>query len=143
MTQAPYLLPNARQGFRLGHVQALDHVIVDALTDAFHNVHMGITAENIVEKHGITRQAQDEFAWNSQRKAIAAVDSGKFDAEITPVEIKTRKETIVFAKDEYPNRSTNLEKLGTLRPAFKKDGTVTAGNASGINDGRSEERRVG
>lgn len=135
MTQAPYLLPNARQGFRLGHVQALDHVIVDALTDAFHNVHMGITAENIVEKHGITRQAQDEFAWNSQRKAIAAVDSGKFDAEITPVEIKTRKETIVFAKDEYPNRSTNLEKLGTLRPAFKKDGTVTAGNASGINDG--------
>lgn len=135
MSQAPYLLPNARQGFRLGHVQALDHLIVDALTDAFHNVHMGITAENIVEKHGITRQEQDEFAWNSQRKAIAAVDSGKFDAEITPVEVKTRKETIVFARDEYPNRGTNLEKLGTLKPAFKKDGTVTPGNASGINDG--------
>lgn len=135
MSQAPYLLPNARQGFRLGHVQALDHMIVDALTDAFHDIHMGVTAENIAERHGISRHEQDEFAWQSQRKAIGAVDSGRFDDEITPVEVKTRKETVIFARDEYPNRSSNPEKLAALKPAFKKDGTVTAGNASGINDG--------
>ncbi len=135
MSIAPYLLPNARQGFRMGHVQAHDHMIIDALTDAFHNVHMGITAENIAEKHNISREQQDDFAWNSQQKAIAAVDAGRFQDEIIPVEVKTRKETITFAKDEYPNRTTNRQKLGGLRPAFKKDGTVTAGNASGINDG--------
>jgi acetyl-CoA C-acetyltransferase len=137
MSQAPYLLPNARQGFRLGHVQALDHMIVDALTDAFHNVHMGITAENIAERHSITRQEQDEFAYNSQSKAIAAVDGGRFADEIVPVEVKTRRESILCSQDEYPNRNTSLDKLASLRPAFKKDGTVTAGNASGINDGAS------
>lgn len=135
MSMAPYILPNARQGFRLGHVQALDHMIVDALTDAFSSVHMGITAENIVEKYGISRERQDAFALKSQEKAIAAVDSGRFCDEITPVEIKSRKETKVFATDEYPNRTATLEKLASLRAAFKKDGTVTAGNASGINDG--------
>lgn len=135
MSMAPYLLPNARQGFRMGHVQALDHMIVDALTDAFNNLHMGITAENIAARHSISREEQDDFAWSSQQKAIAAVDAGRFQDEIIPVEVKTRKETLVFSKDEYPNRSTTREKLATLRPAFKKDGTVTAGNASGINDG--------
>ncbi|MBS3949827.1 MAG: acetyl-CoA C-acetyltransferase [Peptococcaceae bacterium] len=135
MSMAPYILPNARTGFRMGHVQANDHMVFDALTDAFNNVHMGITAENIAEKHGISRLAQDEFALNSQKKAVAAVDAGRFKDEITPVEIKTRKETIIFAQDEYPNRSAALEKMAALKPAFKKDGTVTAGNASGINDG--------
>jgi acetyl-CoA C-acetyltransferase len=98
---------------------------------------MGITAENIAEKFGITREEQDQFSINSQLKAIAAVDAGKFAKEITPVEIVTRKETIIFKDDEYPNRATSFEKLGTLKPAFKKEGTVTAGNASGINDGAS------
>lgn len=135
MSMAPYLLPGARQGFRLGHVQALDHMIIDALTDAFSNVHMGITAENIVEKYEISRESQDQFALLSQQKAIAAVDAGRFNDEITRVEIKSRKETKVFAIDEYPNRTATLEKLASLRAAFKKDGTVTAGNASGINDG--------
>lgn len=135
MSKAPYILPNARQGFRLGHVQALDHMIVDALTDAFHDIHMGITAENIAAKHNLSRESQDDFAWSSQQKAIAAVDSGRFDNEITPVEMKTRKETVVFDKDEYPNRTTTREKLALLKPAFKGDGSVTAGNSSGINDG--------
>ncbi len=135
MSMSPYILPNARSGFRMGHVQALDHMINEALTDAFNNVHMGITAENIVEKHGISRQAQDDFALNSQHKAIAAVDAGRFKDEITPVEIKGRKETVVVAQDEYPNRGGTADKLAGLRAAFKKDGTVTAGNASGINDG--------
>jgi acetyl-CoA C-acetyltransferase len=119
----------------MGNFTVVDHMINDALTDAFTGVHMGITAENIVNKYGITRAEQDEFAINSQAKAIAAVDSGAFKDEIVPVVIKTRKEEIVFDTDEYPNRKTSLEKLGTLRPAFVKDGSVTAGNASGINDG--------
>lgn len=135
MSQAPYLLPNARQGFRMGHVQALDHMTIDALTDAFHNLHMGITAENIAEQQQISREAQDDFAWASQQKAIAAVDSGRFQAEIVPVPVKSRKETTIVDRDEYPNRSTSREKLAALRPAFKPGGTVTAGNASGINDG--------
>ena len=126
-----------RNGVKMGNITALDHMVHDGLTDAFENYHMGITAENIAEKFGISREAQDQFAMDSQKKAIAAVDAGKFVSEIVPVEIVSRKETIVFNTDEYPNRATNLEKLGTLKPAFKKDGTVTAGNASGVNDGAS------
>jgi acetyl-CoA C-acetyltransferase len=136
MSNTPFLVPSAsRSGLKMGNFAVVDHMINDALTDAFTGVHMGITAENIVNKYGITRAEQDEFAINSQAKAIAAVDSGAFKDEIVPVVIKTRKEEIVFDTDEYPNRKTSLEKLGTLRPAFVKDGSVTAGNASGINDG--------
>lgn len=136
MSNTPFLVPSAaRSGLKMGNFTVVDHMINDALTDAFTGVHMGITAENIVNKYGITRAEQDEFAINSQQKAIAAVDSGAFKDEIVPVVIKTRKEEIVFDTDEYPNRKTSLEKLGTLRPAFVKDGSVTAGNASGINDG--------
>lgn len=138
MSCAPFLTPSqTRSGHKLGPIKQEDHIIKDALTDAFHNIHMGITAENIAEKHGITREAQDAFAFESQRRAIEAVDGGRFDDEIVPIEIVTRKGTTVFDKDEYPNRNTNLEKLAKLRPAFKKEGTVTAGNASGINDGAS------
>lgn len=136
MSNTQLLIPAAaRSGLKMGNFTVVDHMINDALTDAFSGVHMGITAENIVNKYGITRVEQDEFAINSQQKAIAAVDSGAFKDEIVPVVIKTRKEEIVFDTDEYPNRKTSLEKLGTLRPAFIKDGSVTAGNASGINDG--------
>ncbi|MCL2670965.1 MAG: acetyl-CoA C-acetyltransferase [Clostridiales bacterium] len=135
MSLAPYLLPGARQGLKMGAKQIEDHMVLDALTDAYHNYHMGITAENIAEKYGITREAQDAFAYNSQQKAIDAVDNGRFAAEITPYVMQSRRETITFDTDEYPNRKSTAEKLATLRPAFKKDGTVTAGNASGINDG--------
>lgn len=128
---------NLRNGVKMGNITAIDHMVNDGLTDAFEHYHMGITAENVAEKYGITREEQDQFAINSQIKAIAAVDGGKFAKEITPVEIVTRKETIIFKDDEYPNRATSFEKLGTLKPAFKKEGTVTAGNASGINDGAS------
>jgi acetyl-CoA C-acetyltransferase len=135
MSNAPYLIPGARQGLRMGNKEIIDHMVYDSLTDAYTGVHMGITAENIAEKYNISREEQDEFSINSQKKAIAAVDGGKFRDEITPIEVKTRKETIIFADDEYPNRKTSLEKLAALKPAFKKGGTVTAGNASGINDG--------
>ena len=128
---------NLRNGVKMGNITAIDHMVNDGLTDAFEHYHMGITAENVAEKYGITREEQDQFAINSQIKAIAAVDGGKFAKEITPVEIVIRKETIIFKDDEYPNRATSFEKLGTLKPAFKKEGTVTAGNASGINDGAS------
>ncbi|MDD3842823.1 MAG: acetyl-CoA C-acetyltransferase [Candidatus Izemoplasmatales bacterium] len=138
MSQAPFLVPGkVRDGFKMGDMNVVDDILVDSLVDAFSKTHMGITAENIVEKYGITREEQDEFALNSQIKAIAAVDSGRFDAEIIPITIKTRKETIIVARDEYPNRTTSSEKLAKLRPAFKNDGSVTAGNASGINDGAS------
>jgi len=136
MSQAPHLLPpKVRMGAKMGDIKAIDHMIYDALTDAYEGYHMGVTAENIVEKYSIPRKAQDEFAINSQAKAIKSVDEGKFKDEIVPVEVKTRKEVITFDTDEYPNRRTTLEKLGTLRAVFKKEGTVTAGNASGINDG--------
>lgn len=136
MSNTPYLVPAAtRNGTKMGNLTLVDHMINDSLTDAFSGVHMGVTAENIANKYNITRLEQDEFAINSQRKAIEAVDAGEFKNEIVPVVIKTKKEEIIFDTDEYPNRKTNLEKLGTLRPAFIKDGTVTAGNASGINDG--------
>ena len=135
---APYLLPNtARSGTKMGDFKVTDHMIYDALTDGMYGIHMGVTAENIAEKYNITREEQDAFAIKSQEKAIQAIDNKKFADEIVPVTVKTRKESFVFDTDEYPNRKTSLEKLGTLRPAFIKDGTVTAGNASGINDGAS------
>lgn len=138
MSDAGYILPSAvRNGIKMGNFNTVDHMVNDGLTDVFNNYHMGITAENVAEKFNITREAQDDFAFQSQQKAIAAVDGDKFKTEIVPVEIVTRKETIVFDKDEYPNRTSTPEKLAALRPAFKKDGTVTAGNASGINDGAS------
>lgn len=138
MSRAPFLLNNeVRGGIKMGDVVAKDHMLVDALTDAFNNVHMGITAENIAEKHHLTREEQDKFALDSQHKAIAAVDADRFKDEIVPLTVKVGRDDIVFDKDEYPNRTTNLEKLAKLRPAFKKDGSVTAGNSSGINDGAS------
>ena len=138
MSDAGYILPSSvRNGIKMGNFNAVDHMVNDGLTDVFNNYHMGITAENVAEKFGISREAQDDFAYQSQQKAIAAVDGDKFKSEIVPVEIVTRRETIVFDKDEYPNRTSTPEKLAALRPAFKKDGTVTAGNASGINDGAS------
>lgn len=139
MSQAPYLVPsNTRSGNKMGDWKAVDHMIYDALTDARLNYHMGITAENVAAKYNITRQMQDEFALASQKKAIAAVDAGRFKDEIVPITIKSKKGDIVFGTDEYPNRTTDIEKLGKLKPAFKPDGgTVTAGNASGINDGAS------
>lgn len=135
MSLAPYLLPGARQGLRMGNKEIVDHMVYDALTDAFENIHMGITAENIAKKYGITREEQDAFSIASQEKAIRAVDAGAFRSEITPITIKVRKEEVVFDTDEYPNRKTSLEKLAALKPAFLPGGTVTAGNASGINDG--------
>lgn len=126
-----------RNGNKMGNIQAIDHMVFDGLTDAFQEYHMGITAENIAEKYHISREEQDQFAYHSQQKAIKAVDSGQFKKEIVPVEIVSRKETIVFDTDEFPNRKSTLEKMGTLKPAFKKEGTVTAGNASGVNDGAS------
>lgn len=138
MSQSPYLIPSkGRTGLGLGNSQVIDSMVNDALTDAFGGFHMGITAENIAKKYNISREAQDEYAISSQEKAIIADDAGKFKNEITPITIKTRKGEIVFNKDEYINRNTSLEKLAKLRAAFKKDGTVTAGNASGINDGAS------
>ena len=138
MSGAPYLVPGkARSGCKMGDMKMIDHMIFDALTDAYGGMHMGITAENVAERFGLTRQMQDEFAIASQQKAIAAQDAGNFVEEIVPITVKQGKTEVVFAADEYINRKTTLEKLGTLRPAFKKDGTVTAGNASGINDGAS------
>ncbi len=138
MSRAPFLIPErSRGGMKFGSFTVKDHMVDDALWDAYNDYHMGVTAENIVEKHSITREAQDEFSFNSQQKAIAAVDQGKFKDEIVPIEVKSRREVIIVDTDEYPNRRTNLEKLAKLRPAFKKDGSVTAGNASGINDGAS------
>lgn len=138
MSLAPYLVPsNTRSGNKMGNWQAVDHMIYDALTDARANIHMGITAENIAAKFNITREQQDEFAFASQQKAIAAIDAGKFKNEIVPITIHGKKGDTVFDTDEFPNRTTSLEKLAKLKPAFKKDGTVTAGNASGINDGAS------
>ena len=138
MSGAPYLVPGkVRGGCKMGDMKMVDHMIFDALTDAYGGMHMGITAENVAERFGLTRQMQDEFAIASQQKAIAAQDAGKFVDEIVPVTVKVGRNEVVFEADEYINRKTTLEKLGTLRPAFKKDGTVTAGNASGINDGAS------
>ncbi len=136
MTQAPYLLSSkARWGYRMGHDKVIDVMINDGLWCAFNNYHMGITAENVSEKYGITREMQDELAYESQDKAIKAIQSGAFKKEIVPVTIQTRKGDVVFDTDEYPKAGTTVQTLCSLKPAFKKDGTVTAGNASGINDG--------
>ena len=136
MSMAPYALPKARWGQRMGNATMIDTMINDALTDAFSGVHMGITAENIAEQWNITRQQQDAFAAASQQKAEAAIKAGKFADEIVSVEIPQRKgDPIVFDTDEYPRFGATAEGMAKLKPAFKKDGTVTAGNASGINDG--------
>lgn len=135
MSTAPYYTKDARFGAKLGNFELEDSIIHDGLTDAFENYHMGITAENIAEQFFISRKQQDEFATLSQQKASTAIEKGKFSNEIVPITIKTRKEEKVFDTDEFVRSSTNLESLAKLRPVFKKDGTVTAGNASGINDG--------
>ena len=136
MSQAPYLLKSARWGQRMGNAQIEDYMVQDGLWDVFNDYHMGITAENIVEKYGLTREEQDQLALESQNKAEEAVKSGRFKDEIVAVEIPQRKgDPIIADTDEYPRFGTTMEALAKLRPAFKKDGTVTAGNASGINDG--------
>jgi len=137
MSAAPYLLPKARFGYRLGHGEVLDHTVFDGLTDVFNMYHMGVTAENLAEKYGITREEQDLFAFKSQMKAKKAIETGRFKDEVVPFVIKERKGEKVFDTDEHPRFDTTLEALAKLKPAFKKDGTVTAGNASGINDSGS------
>ena len=135
MTNSPYLLDKARSGYRMGHGKVIDSMIQDGLWCAFNDYHMGITAENVAAEFGITREMQDQLAADSQSKAVKAIAAGAFKQEIAPVTIKSKKGEIVFDTDEYPKSDTTAEKLGGLRAAFKKDGTVTAGNASGINDG--------
>ncbi len=135
MSAAPYLVPKARWGYRMGDAKLVDTMIKDGLWCAFGDVHMGITAENVAEKYGITREEQDIFSAGSQQKAIAAIDAGRFKDEIVPVQVPAKKgEPVYFDTDEFPRRGTTAEALSKLKPAFKKDGTVTAGNASGIND---------
>ncbi|MFC3942575.1 acetyl-CoA C-acyltransferase [Pseudomonas gingeri NCPPB 3146 = LMG 5327] len=133
MSRGPYLLPSARWGARMGNVQAIDYML-GILHDPFHGIHMGITAENIAERNGITRQMQDDLALEEQLRARRAIDEGRFVSQIVPVEVRSRKGTELFSVDEHP-RATSLEQLAQMRTAFKKDGTVTAGNASGLNDG--------
>ena len=138
MTNAPYLLPQARKGYRLGNAQVIDSMVHDGLWDIYNDYHMGITGENVAEKYGITREEQDEFAVNSHRKAVAAIKECRFKAQIVPVEIPAKKKgspPTIFDKDESPREDTTIEVLRSLKPAFKKDGTVTAGNAPGVNDG--------
>lgn len=136
MSQAPYLLMGARDGYRMGNQKAVDSMISDGLWCAFNDYHMGVTAENLCSNYGLNREEQDEFAARSQQRAAAAIESGRFEEEIVPVEIPQRKgDPIVFQVDEYVKKGSTAEKLAGLRPAFKKDGSVTAGNASGINDG--------
>ena len=138
MTNAPYLLPQARKGYRLGNAQIIDSMVHDGLWDVYNDYHMGITGENVAEKYGITREEQDEFAVNSHRKAVSAIKECRFKAQIVPVEIPAKKKgaaPVIFDKDEGPREDTTIEILRALKPAFKKDGTVTAGNAPGVNDG--------
>ena len=135
MSMAPYAMKQGRYGYRLGNGQLVDTMVNDALWDAFNNYHMGVTAENVCEQWGLTREELDEFAAWSQQKAVAAQAAGKFDDEIVPVEIVTKKKTIVVNKDEGPREGTTAESISKLRPAFKKDGIVTAANSSSINDG--------
>ncbi|MGA7512870.1 MAG: acetyl-CoA C-acetyltransferase [Candidatus Sulfotelmatobacter sp.] len=138
MTNAPYLLPQARKGYRLGNGQVIDSMVHDGLWDIYNDYHMGITGENVAEKYGITREEQDEFAMNSHRKAVAAMKECRFKSQIVPVEIPAKKKgaaPLLFEKDESPREDTTIEVLRSLKPAFKKDGTVTAGNAPGVNDG--------
>jgi len=138
MTNAPYLLPQARKGYRLGNGQVIDSMVHDGLWDIYNDYHMGITGENVAEKYGITREEQDGFAVNSHRKAISAIKECRFKSQIVPVEIPAKKKgqpDVIFDKDESPREDTTIESLRALKPAFKKDGTVTAGNAPGVNDG--------
>ncbi len=136
MSQSAHVLPGSRDGFRMGDAKLIDSMIVDGLWDVYNQYHMGVTAENVAKKYGITREEQDAFALASQQKAEAAQKAGRFKDEILPIEIPQRKgPPLVFAADEYPKHGTTLEKLAALRPAFDKAGSVTAGNASGINDG--------
>ena len=135
MSASPHVLNNSRDGFRMGDAKLTDTMIVDGLWDVYNQYHMGITAENVAKKYDISRKEQDEFAAASQNKAEAAQKAGKFKDEIVPIEIKNKKETIVFDTDEFVKSGVTAEALGALRPAFDKEGTVTAGNASGINDG--------
>lgn len=139
MTNAPYLVPSkVRNGVKMGDMKMVDSMLHDGLTDGMYGIHMGVTADNIAKKYNISREDQDAFAYASQQKAIAAIDSGRFKDEIIPVEVPGRKGTVtIFDTDEHPNRTSTPEKLAKLRAAFTKDGTVTAGNASGINDGAS------
>jgi acetyl-CoA C-acetyltransferase len=138
MTNAPYLLPQARKGYRLGNAQIVDSMVNDGLWDIYNNYHMGVTGENVAEKYGITREEQDEFALNSHRKALAAIKECRFKSQIVPVELAPKKKggtPAIFDKDESPREDTTIDVLRSLKPAFKKDGTVTAGNAPGVNDG--------
>ncbi|WP_304639917.1 acetyl-CoA C-acetyltransferase [Pseudomonas sp.] len=136
MSLSPHLLPTSRTGQRMGHGQLIDSMIHDGLWDAFNDYHMGITAENLVEKYGISREEQDAYAAGSQQKAVAAQEAGHFDRQITAVEVAQRKgDPLRIIRDEQPRPGTTAEALAKLRPAFKKDGSVTAGNASGLNDG--------
>jgi acetyl-CoA C-acetyltransferase len=138
MTNAPYLLPQARKGYRLGNAQVIDSMVHDGLWDIYNDYHMGVTGENVAEKYGITREEQDEFAVNSHRKAVSAIKECRFKSQIVPVEIPAKKKgapPTIFDKDESPREDTTIEILRALKPAFKKDGTVTAGNAPGVNDG--------
>ncbi len=138
MSMAPYMIPStARFGMKFGNGQIFDHMIVDGLTDVFNNYHMGVTAENIARKYSLSRKEQDDFALASQQKAKQAIESGRFSDEIVPYELKVKKDVVYFAKDEHPRYDTTADSLAKLRPAFLSDGTVTAGNASGINDGAS------
>ena len=136
MSNCPYLLTKAREGLRLGHGQLVDSMIHDGLWDAYEDYHMGCTGEVVAERYGVTRQQQDEYAFESHRKAVAAIKAGKFKEEILPVPIPQKKgEPLMFADDESPREDTSLEALAKLKPAFKEGGTVTAGNAPGVNDG--------
>jgi acetyl-CoA C-acetyltransferase len=138
MTNAPYLLPQARKGYRLGNAQVIDSMVNDGLWDIFNDYHMGTTGENVAEKYGITREEQDQYALNSHRKALAATKEGWLRSQIVPVELPSKKKgaaPVIFDKDESPREDTTIEALRALKPAFKKDGTVTAGNAPGVNDG--------
>src|ERR1700685_3000753 len=138
MTNAPYLLPQARKGYRLGNGKVIDSMVHDGLWDIYNDYHMGMTGENVAEKYGITREEQDEFAVNSHRKAVAAMKECRFKSQIVPVELPSKKKgeaPVLFERDESPREDTTLEALRALKPAFKKEGTVTAGNAPGVNDG--------
>ena len=138
MSNAPYLLPDARTGYRMGHRKVLDSMIHDGLWDAYNDYHMGNTGEIVAERWNVSREEQDQWAYDSHRKAVAAIDAGEFQRETVAVEVPQRKkDPILFDTDESPRRDTSLEALAKLRPAFKKDGTVTAGNAPGVNDGAS------
>ncbi|EGU47759.1 acetyl-CoA acetyltransferase [Vibrio ichthyoenteri ATCC 700023] len=138
MSQIPFIIPSeVRNGHKMGNMSLTDLLINDGLTDVFNQYHMGVTAENVAKEVGITREQQDQYALASQMKAVAAIEAGHFKNEIAPVEVKLRRETYTFATDEYPKANTTLESLQKLRPAFDREGSVTAGNASGLNDGAS------